>query len=279
MKNYKLQEELNIIGALLNQGNNFLETVMHGTSRMVFDVSQGNSNLRNALGLPKYIKDNVVIKLAIGEAGYCQNRAEVEAFERYGDEYPLAQIYAAGRFINVMEFVTPVDGAFSDYPDDTDRDGIFLSINDLSYEHFTYDDTCEIDWDEINHYCKYHSLDYSYNDVNKVCDVIDTIYDLFETGDAWQVGENEYGDLVAYDYGVPYDIDEDYVISCYYDDAITYSGETLSLYLKALCDSIKIMLTAAPKKDTSRKSLIKAERKTVYHLRKDKMCPWLVGHI
>lgn len=276
MKNYKLQEELNIIGALLNQGKEFLESAMHGTSRMVFDVSQGNSNLRNALGLPKTIKDNVVIKLAIGEAGYCQNRAEIEAFERYGNEYPLAAIYAAGRFIIVMEFVTPVDGAFSDYPDETDRDSIFLSINDLSYDKFTYEDTCEVNWEKVNNYCQYYSLDYSYNDVNKVCDVIDTIYDLFETGDAWQVGENEYGDLVAYDYGVPYDIDEDYVISCYYDDAITYSGETLSLYLKALCDSIKIMLTAAPKKDTSRKSLIKAERKTVHYIRKDKMCPWFV---
>lgn len=273
MKNYKLQEELNIIGALLNQDKEFLETAMHGTSRIVFDVGEANNNLRNALGLPKYIKNNVVIKLAIGEAGYCQNRAEVEAFERYGNDYPLAQIYAAGRFINVMEFVTPVDGAFSDYPDEADRDSIFLSINDLSYDKFTYEDTCEVNWEKVNNYCQYYSLDYSYNDVNKVCDVIDAIYNLFETGDAWQVGENECGDLVAYDYGVPYDIGEDYVISSRYDDAIAYSGDTLALYLKALCDSIKIMMVAA-KKDTTRKSLIKAERKTVYRLKKDEMCPW-----
>ena len=273
MKNYKLQEELNIIGALLNQGSGFLETAMHGTSRLVFNVGEANKNLRNALGLPKYITDNVVIKLAIGEAGYCQNSAEVEAYERYGGEYPLAAIYAAGRFINVMEFVTPVDGAFSDYPDDTDRDGVFLDINDLSYDKFTYDDTYEINWEKVNNYCKSYDLDYSYDYVNQVCNVIDAIYDLFETGDAWQVGENECGDLVAYDYGVPYDIGEDYIISSRYDDAIAYSGETLALYLKALCDSIKIMMVAT-KKDTTRKSLIKAERKTVYHLKKDEMCPW-----
>lgn len=275
MKNYKLQEELNIIGALLNQGHDFLESAVHGTSRIVFDVSEANENLRNALGLPKYIKSNVVIKLAIGEAGYCQNQAEVEAYERYADEYPLAAIYAAGRFINVMEFVTPVDGVFSDYPDDTDRDGIFLSINDLSYDKFTYDDTCEINWTKINNYRKYYDLDYSYDYVDRVCNVIDAIYDLFETGDAWQVGENECGDLVAYDYGIPYDMDEDYVISSRYDDHITYSSETLSLYLKALCDSIKVMLAARLRKDTSRKSLIKAERKTVYYLKKDRMCPYL----
>lgn len=274
MKNYKLQEELNIIGAILNQGHEFLEGAMHGTSRIVFDVGEANKNLRNALGLPKYIKDNVVIKLAIGEAGYCQNQAEVEAFERYGDDYPLAAIYAAGRFIIVMEFVTPVDGAFSDYPDDTDRDGVFLSINDLSYDKFTYEDTYEINWKKIDNYCQSYDLDYSYDYVDKVCNVIDAIYDLFETGDAWQVGENEYGDLVAYDYGVPYDIGEDYVISSRYDDAIAYSGETLSLYLKALCDSIKIMMVAAKKDDITRKSLIKAERKTVYRLKKDEMCPW-----
>lgn len=274
MKNYKLQEELNIIGALLNQDKEFLETAMHGTSRLVFNVGEANKNLRNALGLPKYIKDNVVIKLAIGEAGYCQNQAEVEAYERYAGEYPLAAIYAAGRFINVMEFVTPVDGAFSDYPDEADRDSIFLSINDLSYDKFTYEDTCEVNWEKVNNYCQYYSLDYSYNDVNKVCDVIDAIYDLFETGDAWQVGENEYGDLVAYDYGVPYDIGEDYVISSRYDDDISYSGETLALYLRALADSIKIMLMTITKKDTTRKSLIKAERKTVHYIIKDKMCPW-----
>lgn len=275
MKNYKLQEELNIIGALLNQDKEFLESAMHGTSRLVFDVGEANKNLRNALGLPKYIKDNVVIKLAIGEAGYCQNRAEVEAYERYGSEYPLAAIYAAGRFITVMEFVTPVDGSFSDYPDDTDRDGVFLDINGLSYSEFTYDDTYELNWKKIDAYCQDNELDYSYGDVERVCDVIDMIYDLFESGDAWQVGENECGDLVAYDYGVPYDISEDYVISSYYDDSIAYSGETLSLYLRALADGIKIMLAAtAAKKDTSRKSLIKAERKTVHYLRKDKMCPW-----
>lgn len=274
MKNYKLQEELNIIGAILNQGHEFLETAMHGTSRIVFDVGEANQNLRNALGLPKYIKDNVVIKLAIGEAGYCQNQAEVEAFERYGGDYPLAAIYAAGRFINVMEFVTPVDGAFSDYPDDTDRDGIFLSINDLSYDKFTYDDTYEINWNKINNYCQSYDLDYSYDYVDKVCNVIDAIYDLFETGDAWQVGENECGDLVAYDYGVPYDIGEDYIISSRYDDAIAYSNETLTLYLTALCDTIKIMLASRLKKDTSRKSLGKAERKTAYYIKKDKMCPW-----
>ena len=274
MKNYKLQEELNIIGALLNQDKEFLESAMHGTSRLVFDVSEANNNLRNALGLPKYIKDNVVIKLAIGEAGYCQNRAEVEAYERYGGEYPLAAIYAAGRFIIVMEFVTPVDGAFSDYPDDTDRDGVFLDINDLSYTKFTYDDTGEINWTKVNNYCKGNELDYSYDYVNQVCNVIDAIYSLFESGDAWQVGENECGDLVAYDYGVPYDIGEDYVISSRYDDAIAYSGETLSLYLRALADSIKIMLMTVARKDTTRKSLIKAERKTVHYIKKDKMCPW-----
>ena len=274
MKNYKLQEELNIIGALLNQDEDFLESAMHGTSRLVFDVSEAKNNLRNALGLPKYIKDNVVIKLAIGEAGYCQNRAEVEAYERYSGEYPLAVIYAAGRFIIVMEFVTPVDGAFSDYPDDTDRDGVFLNINDLSYSEFTYDDTYEINWNKIDEYCEDNDLDYSYDYVDKVCNVIDAIYDLFGSGDAWQVGENECGDLVAYDYGIPYDLDEDYVISSRYDDDIAYSGETLSLYLKALADSIKIMLAAAVKKDTTRKSLIKAERKTVHYIKKDKMCPW-----
>lgn len=62
-------------------------------------------------------KYQYLIKVSIGLGGLSQTQLEVSTYQEYGDEYPLAQIFAAGRYIEIMEELE-VDYDFRDFVGD-----------------------------------------------------------------------------------------------------------------------------------------------------------------
>lgn len=154
------QEEIEIIKKLMEGGRPELEKRLaeanSGSSRIVFNMGDH------------------VIKFAVGESGYLQNRNEVAAYLSHQNAGVFARIGRVGRFIEEMEAVDPYDF----------RDG--------------WDDYADAD----------DFLDYLRNEegIEDAEDVLDTISDAMHllddtTTDLAQVGTNMEGKWVCYDYG------------------------------------------------------------------------------
>ena len=143
----------------------------HGASRACFECP---TEIVKALGLN--IEYEYIIKLAMGLGGLSQNQLEILTYQQYGESHPLAQIFAAGRYVEVMEKLE-IDNDFRDFVD-----------NDC---YFCEDDCGEEYWgfnEEI---------------ASQVAAVVELLSDLFgQTNDNGQIGySNLSGTYVSYDYG------------------------------------------------------------------------------
>ena len=178
-----------------------------GSSRVVYllDPMQNEEHLdyiRDA-GLPADGRA-YVIKVALGVGGMNQNMREVKAFLEYGFKYPLAHIYRSGKFVEVMEVVDIIDpeyrdseiydyGCFEDYYD-------MLNNVEGAYQEYLSDLDPETEEDnfEFNDSQAY----FKKSEVLKVWEISCELADIFgETSDNLQLGYNNQGVLVCYDYG------------------------------------------------------------------------------
>lgn len=98
MKKLTFVEEINILKEIID---NAYEYVGHGSSRAV------------------YLYGDQIVKIALDEGGINQNKREVELFEEHGGEH-LAEIYAVGKYIIVMEYIEEMreDAEWLMYRDD-----------------------------------------------------------------------------------------------------------------------------------------------------------------
>lgn len=192
-----LEQEKQILQALKNTYPD-----SHGSSRAVFDGDDiAFDDIMDMLE-ENFNCDihNCVIKLALGIGGQNQSNREIKSYIEYGDYYPLAKIYAYGRFIEIMEKVDKVDDNFRCYSD--------YSYYDLFTMVYGYEDPLDgeryVDYPE----------DADQKEIDEYETIFDTIYrleELFgETDDNGQLGYNAEGNLVCYDYGFLVDSDEEW---------------------------------------------------------------------
>ena len=115
---------------ILKQLENY-KPFSNGASRACFDCP---IEIVNGLGLDT--KYQYVIKLAMGLGGLSQNQLEILTYQQHGEEYPLAEIFAAGRYIEIMEKLE-VEYDFRDFVEE----GCFFSEeDDMGEEYWGFDE-------------------------------------------------------------------------------------------------------------------------------------------
>ena len=192
MKHLTTPQEIELI---LNLRNLDFKVIDHGMARCVIETPK---EIAEQFG----ITQPSVIKLAIGEGGVVQTQNEINAFLEYGLDYPLAEIHVGGRFIEIMERVTPLDEGYTDYLDYTDGE-----------DYAAQNDTDEAE--AIEAFGAAYQLE-----------------DIFgSTGDNGQVGKNIYGQIVAYDYGFFADSDHAQTSELSY---YLYEGDNVKRYMDGL---------------------------------------------
>lgn len=168
------EQEFQIINFIKNKGL-FLD---NGGGRAVFEIDK---SFLNILGLKNLTKNEYVVKIAF-DNGIKQNQREIELYANYGDKYPLAEIAYGGDCVEIMEKVQVLD--FRDY-------------TGLTYDVF----------------CEYVNEDYGDNGfcedfLRQAYIAILDMEDLNgNTSDNGQIGMDEDGSVVVYDYGFDSGID------------------------------------------------------------------------
>lgn len=198
-----------------------------GSSRRVYECPDEVIKL---LGLDPSI--NYVIKLGCGQGGFNQNSREVEVWlENEGCDY-LAPIYAAGRFIIIMEAVDVcnyIDFARGiDYDDDPrERAETYIEDEyDMSPEDANYESTVK----------DYEKAAYT---------ITQLAYHNGNTCDNGQLGMTASGRYVAYDYGFISDVgcdsqcSEDLVENIYDDKCFNYYIDELKNILDEIANNEK----------------------------------------
>ncbi len=192
-----------------------------GSSRKVFPCE---GYVVAALGLPQ--DKNYVIKLAVGHGGLSQHQREVECWLDLGNNEYMAEIYAAGQFVSIMEQVE-----VSDY------------IEFAEYINDAWDDTPEVvAQDYLVDECGYEPYDKDLPSEKQVyARVARSILYLNGvngcTSDNGQLGWTNDGRCVAYDYGFisgngcARQCSEDLVYEIYDKDTFEY-------YIDQLCGII-----------------------------------------
>lgn len=187
-----IQQEKDILQYIVDHKVSF-DKISHGSSRVV--LFPDKKDMGNICELAQIkIPFDFVIKIALGEGGYNQSQREITSYEKYGDNYPLGEIYAYGAVLEFMVRVEPIDGMYRVY-DDYDCERLFNMIyhgddDDWSREDYYHDD-------EDKTKIREHEFIWS-----AIC----SLEDLFGvTGDNGQVGLDPDGHYVAYDYG--FDVD------------------------------------------------------------------------
>lgn len=174
----------------------------HGASRFVFPID--TKQLIEA-GLELDINKRYVVKVAIGIAGINQNNVESTVFRYNGSEY-LAEIPYIGHYVEIMEYVKPL-------PD---------SVRDGADEYYFED------------FYSYVEDDLTKSEASLCFDVIQELNGINGcTSDNGQLGYNDNGDIVAYDYGYLSESDEiqcSRLLECIDPD----SAEQISAYLLAI---------------------------------------------
>lgn len=129
----------------------------NGSSRVVFSIGDGKC-----------------IKVASDVRGQYQNHVEIELFKKYGGDY-LAEIYAYGKYIVVMDEVDPID---------SDAEDMY---------HYSFEENT----DEVA-----NIMGYDKSIINKTIDTYNFLCEVLgETADNFQIGLKEGSYPVAYDYG------------------------------------------------------------------------------
>ena len=157
MERMNRHEQIRVLNELLNP--KMYEYVGCGSSRLVF----------------RSLRDNTIMKVAVGIGALTQNSAEIKAYADYGEDYPLAAIYRYGGVLEEMERV------YVFY----DQEGQQKSA--LALKKHGFEDAARIG-------------------NQRHCDRIEYIAgelsDIFgETEDNYQLGVTADGRIVSYDYG------------------------------------------------------------------------------
>lgn len=172
MKYLTLEKEYEVLKYLHQNANDLF--IGSGSSRAVFRVNQ---ELMEMLALPSV---NYVIKMVLGIGGFRQSHLEYKTFMEYATQAPLAEIRAHGNIFTIMEEIK-IDRDFMEFYDYYDCDVREL-LNDR-------------DTDPDEEYALYEL----YSEAKEVIERLDELFG--HTADNAQIGENIYGNLVAYDYG------------------------------------------------------------------------------
>lgn len=198
-----------------------------GSSRRVYHCP---NEVVNALGLDPSI--NYVIKLGCGQGGFNQNSHEVEIWlENEGCDF-LAPIYAAGRFVIIMEEVEVCN--YLDFADTISYDDDPRERAE-SFVEYEYDMTPE-DEDYESTVKDYQKVAYA---------VTQLAYFNGTTSDNGQLGRTKNGTYVAYDYGfiagVSYDsqCSNDLVENIYDTDCFDYYVSELKNILDEIANNEK----------------------------------------
>lgn len=181
----------------------------HGASRACFECS---TEIVKALGLNAEYE--YIIKLAMGLGGLSQNQLEILTYQQYGESHPLAQIFAAGRYVEIMEKLE-IEYDFRDF---VDNDCYFCEDDNSGEEYWGFNE-------EI---------------ASEVAVAIELLNDLFgQTNDNGQIGySNLSGTYVSYDYGFTTEKYRDDQMSDL-SDYIFYDEVNLRNYLRELSDILE----------------------------------------
>lgn len=153
-KKLSLSEEREILLQAIKK-DEFLD---NGSSRAVFALN-----------------DEYVVKIALDEGGFLQNDLEIKMYEMDTINKYLARIESYGKFIIVMERVSPIDEVF--YPEEEDY---FLENDEFDEEAYDKD---------VDLFDKTREVIYELQDY------------LGSTTDNEQLGFTAEGDIVSFDYG------------------------------------------------------------------------------
>lgn len=141
----------------LKRADNIYKFLGNGSSRVVFSIGDGKC-----------------IKVAFDIKGQYQNHVEIELFKKYGGDY-LAEIYAYGKYIVVMDEVDPIDDDVEYMYHFFSEENIDVVANITGYDKSIINNTIDT--------------------YNFLCEV------LGETTDNFQIGLRDESCPVAYDYG------------------------------------------------------------------------------
>lgn len=172
---------------------NYLKTHMDtlfiasGSSRAVFSLDDNLVELFSLYGI--VLKTHSIIKVPLGVGGYRQSQRETEVYNNLGSNY-LAEIYARGSFLTVMESVD-VDFDFYDFYD-------FFGCDVIGQLNEWYETEEAKETDE-------YKRDFDlYTRAAEAMEALEEV--LGSTADNAQVGLAEDGRFVAYDYGFDTDV-------------------------------------------------------------------------
>lgn len=180
----------------------------NGASRVCFECP---TEIVKFLGLNAEYE--YIIKLAMGLGGLSQNQLEILTYQQYGESHPLAQIFAAGRYVEIMEKLE-IEYDFRDFVDED----CYFCEDDRGEEYWGFNE-------EI---------------ASQVQVAVELLSDLFgQTNDNGQIGySNLSGTYVSYDYGFTtekYRDDQMSDLSNY----IIYDEGNLRNYLRGLSDILE----------------------------------------
>lgn len=180
----------------------------HGASRACFECS---TEIVKALGLNAEYE--YIIKLAMGLGGLSQNQLEILTYQQYGESHPLAQIFAAGRYVEIMEKLE-IEYDFRDFVDED----CYFCEDDGGEEYWGFNE-------EV---------------ASQVQVAVELLSDLFgQTNDNGQIGySNLSGTYVSYDYGFTTEKYRDDQMSDL-SDYIVYDEVNLRNYLRELSDILE----------------------------------------
>ena len=182
----------------------FSAIINHGSSRAVYDCFYGGKNC--------------VIKIGLDDGGHNQNVLECSVYERFGDSGKLAEIYA--RYGNVFLVCEKVEVISSDFAETVLEWGDDADANVTVWEEDGYERVVPL-WERAD----FSSEEECQALINKMRDVYCLLEDIQgSTSDNEQLGINENGDVVAYDYGYDTEFHYDILVGRVYkyvvDDAV-----------------------------------------------------------
>lgn len=124
MKELTIREEYDLLQELLVEEGNFIH---NGSSRAVYRLDK-----------------NRVLKVAMDRQGRQQNINEINLFRAHGNQH-LAEIFAYGKFVVVMEMVDEqdMDEMMSEY-DEFDNQEVIKIIDFLEWSHGSTDDNFQL---------------------------------------------------------------------------------------------------------------------------------------
>lgn len=233
-----LQQEKDILDSLIEFAASGEANMNNGSSRVVF------------CGIDAYTYDllkdfvpagrNVVVKINMGSAGVIQSQQERDVYESADSmqvEY-LADIYCYGNCIQVMEAVsTETNYDMVNTRDIADEVYYCLQqdiYNDIDFATQVARSYYYIDCDKELNEEQTAFVNDNFNDIIEIRSCISLISELIGwTGDLTQLGKNQDGEIVLYDYGYFSDSGDECVNDC--DDVWRFTQDNwLSVYLEDL---------------------------------------------